>query len=429
VATDTFGLPVTTSSPEAADAYTRAVHGLLGWDGAALEMFTKATERDPGLALGHAGAAVCLFLEERFAEARAATEAARAAAARATAREQGHVEALALFVTGRPPEAEAVMREHLAAYPRDLVVLQRLYFVWFWQGRFPEMLAFTEAIASHYPEGSFLLGLHAFALEEGRRFAEAVRLAERAIAANPRDAWAIHALAHALYDGGDSAAGLTRIPPAIEPCTHLGWFRHHLLWHLALMRLAGGDYEGASALGRTVFEAAPSAVPGDLHDSISLLWRLDLCGVPTGDRWRPFGAIAAERVRRLGLPFHVVHVAMALAASGDWTTAERHLAIVRERAPGDPTGVLGGIVVPLVEGMHAFAARDYGRAAERIEPLRERIVELGGSRAQRDVFHDTLLEACFRAGDAERAERLLAERVARRPDHFWVTRRTRAATG
>src|SRR5262249_34553340 len=120
--------------------------------------------------------------------------------------------------------------------------------------------------------------------------------------------------------------------------------------------------------------------------------------------------------------FHVVHVAMALAGSGDWTTAERHLGIVRERAPKDPAGVLGGIVTPLIEGLHAFAARDYTSAIARIEPLRERIVELGGSRAPRAVFHDTLLEACFRAGDSERAERLLAERVARRPDHFWVTR-------
>jgi len=32
------------------------------------------------------------------------------------------------------------------------------------------------------------------------------------------------------------------------------------------------------------------------------------------------------------------------------------------------------------------------------------------------------LEACFRAGDMDRAERLLAERIARRPDHFWKSR-------
>jgi pentatricopeptide repeat protein len=40
----------------------------------------------------------------------------------------------------------------------------------------------------------------------------------------------------------------------------------------------------------------------------------------------------------------------------------------------------------------------------------------------RDVFHDTLLEACFKCGDMDRAERLLAERIARRPDHFWKSR-------
>jgi hypothetical protein len=38
------------------------------------------------------------------------------------------------------------------------------------------------------------------------------------------------------------------------------------------------------------------------------------------------------------------------------------------------------------------------------------------------VFHDTLFEASFRAGDAERAGRYLAERLARRRDHFWLTR-------
>ena len=58
-----------------------------------------------------------------------------------------------------------------------------------------------------------------------------------------------------------------------------------------------------------------------------------------------------------------------------------------------------------------------GHRSDRAAPAR--LVELGGSRAQRDVFHDTLLEACFRAGDGERATRLLAERVARRPDHYW----------
>ena len=80
------------------------------------------------------------------------------------------------------------------------------------------------------------------------------------------------------------------------------------------------------------------------------------------------------------------------------------------------------MLIPLVEGLQAFSRAEYRTAIERIEPLRARIVELGGSRAQRDVFHDTLLEACFRTGDGDRATRLLAERVARRQDHYWVHR-------
>jgi hypothetical protein len=101
--------------------------------------------------------------------------------------------------------------------------------------------------------------------------------------------------------------------------------------------------------------------------------------------------------------------------------------MLRQRVPKDPTGLVGTVLIPLGEGLQAFARGEYRTAIDRIEPLRSRLVELGGSRAQRDVFHDTLLEACFRAGDAERATRLLAERVARRPDRYWVDRRPASA--
>jgi hypothetical protein len=143
---------------------------------------------------------------------------------------------------------------------------------------------------------------------------------------------------------------------------------------------------------------------------------------PVGARWQPFTAIARERVNRMGLLFHAAHVAMALAGGGDWVTATAHLDAVRARSPKDRSGLMGDVLAPLIEGLHAFAAGDYRTTIARIEPLRPRLVELGGSRAQRDVFHDTLFEACFRAGDAERAGRYLAERLTRRRDHPWLAR-------
>ena len=419
---DAYGLDITSGSDVARQTYDRAVRALLGWEATTLDLFRQATTHDPGLALAHSGAAVCLFLEERFGEARAATEAARAAGAGASERERSHVEALALWTSGNLVEAERAMRAHVAAFPRDLVVVQRLYMLWFWQGRFPEMLELTTAMLPHYPGNSFLLGLHAFALEEADRCAEAARTAEAALALDDSDAWAVHALAHALYESADFDAGVTRLPPAIHPCRGLGWFKNHLYWHLALLNFARGEYARAGAMSRRVFERAPSAIAGDLHDSISLLWRLDLAGRPVGERWQPFTAIARERLNRQGLLFHVAHIAMALAAGGDWPTAERHLEMIRARVAKDTTGLTGDVLVPLVQGVHAFASGDYAKTVSLIEPLRPRIVALGGSRAQRDVFHDTLFEAAFRAGDTERAGRFLAERLARRPDHFWQAR-------
>ena len=416
---DAYGLTVTTASADALATYDRAVRALLGWQADALGLFQAATGHDPGLALAHAGAAVCLFLEERFAETKAATDAARAAATALSERERSHVEALTLWTSGRVDDAAGAMRAHLDRFPRDVMVFQRLYYVYFWQGRFPEMLELTTAMVPHYPGESFALGMHAFALEEAGRCDEAVRTADRALALNPRDAWGVHALAHALYESAAFDTGVTRLPPAIHPCRGLNWFKNHLLWHLALLHFARGDYARAGAMSRRVFERAPSSIAGDLHDSISLLWRMELAGRPMGERWQPFTAIGRERVNRQGLYFHVAHIAMALVGGGDWPTAERHLGMVRERAPKDRTGVVGDVLVPLVEGLHAFASGDYARTVAKIEPLRPRIVELGGSRAQRDVFHDTLFEAAFRAGDADRAGRFLAERIARRPDHFW----------
>ena len=416
---DAYGLTITTASADALATYDRAVRALLGWRAEAPALFQAASTQDPGLALAHAGVAVCMFLEERFAETKAATEAARAAAVGLSERERSHVEALTLWTSGKVDEAAAAMRAHLERFPRDVMVFQRLYYVYFWLGRFPAMLELTTAMVPHYPGESFALGLHAFALEEADRCAEAVRTADAALALNPGDAWGVHALAHALYESADFDTGVTRLPPAIHPCRGLNWFRNHLLWHLALLHFARGDYARAAVMSRAVFERAPSSIAGDLHDSISLLWRMELAGRPMGERWQPFTAIGRERINRQGLYFHVAHIAMALVGGGDWAVAERHLAMVRERAPKDRTGVVGEVLVPLVEGLHAFAGGDYARAVARIEPLRPRIVELGGSRAQRDVFHDTLFEAAFRAGDAERAGRFLAERVARRPDHFW----------
>ena len=60
--TDAWGLPVSSSSDRAREHYDAGARGLLGWEACALDEFTAATREDPGLALAHAGTAICLFL-------------------------------------------------------------------------------------------------------------------------------------------------------------------------------------------------------------------------------------------------------------------------------------------------------------------------------------------------------------------------------
>ncbi|HYB44292.1 MAG TPA: hypothetical protein VEL75_21135, partial [Candidatus Methylomirabilis sp.] len=294
-----------------------------------------------------------------------------------------------------------------------------------WQGRSAEMLELTRSVQGAFDGDSYVLGLHAFSLEENRQFDEALRLAERAIALNPRDAWAVHALAHVHYERGDNARGIEALPSRIGPCEQLSYFRNHLMWHLALMHLADGAYERVRGLFESVFGGGPIAVGSDLQDSVSLAWRLDLFGHPDRARWARLGEAARAWVEQPMLLFHDIHVGMALAAAGDWPAAELQLDRLRERSKKTRNRTLPEVVVPLVEGLHAFARGDHAAAARSIEPIQDRIVEVGGSHAQREVFHDTLLAAALRADLEDRATALLQKRLAKRanPGHYWTTLR------
>ncbi len=419
---DAYGLEVSTSDRAAVDAYDRGVRALLGFGADTIECFRAAVAADPDFALARAGLAVSLYLMEKIPEGRAQIELATGVAASLPPRERRHVEALALWVAGRGNEALPLMKALLAEHPRDLLLMQRLYFIYFWQGRSAEMLELTESVRPALGDDSYTLGYHAFALEENRRFDEALPLAERALALNPKNAWAVHAVAHVLYERGENDRGIDALPPRIHPCDHLGYFRNHLLWHLALLHLAEGHYERVGKMFQSVFGDIPIAIGSDLQDSVSLAWRLDLFGHPDPKRWAHLGAAARGWLDMPLLLFHDLHVGMALASSGDWTSAELQLERLRGRGKKSRNATLPEVVVPLLEGLHAFARGEYAEAVRKIDPIEGRIVEVGGSHAQREVFHDTVLAATLRADLEDRASALLERRLAKRPNpgRYWM---------
>ena len=422
---DAYGNSVSSASRVAVDAYDRGVRALLGFGADAIDSFRAALQADPGFVLARAALGVSLYLAEKISEGRAEMEGATAAAGPLSPRERRHVEAVALWVDGRGSDAVRLIKEILAEHPRDMLLMQRLYYIYFWQGRSAEMLELTSSVLDALGGDGFMLGYHAFALEENRGFDEALALAERAIGINARDAWAVHAMAHVLYERGENDRGVEALPPRIHRCDHLGYFKNHLLWHLALMHLAEGRYDRVRNLFESVFGGLEITVGSDLQDAVALAWRLDLYGWPDPRRWERLGAAARGWLEIPLLLFHDLHVGMALCAAGDWTNAELQLARLRERAGKTRNTTLPEVVVPLLEGLHAFARGEYARSVARIEPLTDRIVEVGGSHAQREVFHDTLLEAALRTGESGRAGALLARRAAKRPNpgRHWLEAR------
>ncbi len=143
---DAYGLEVSTSDRAAVDAYDRGVRALLGFGADTVECFRAAVAADPDFALARGGLAVSLYLMEKIPEGRAQMELATGVAASLPPRERRHVEALALWVAGRANEALPLMKALLAEHPRDLLLMQRLYFIYFWQGRSAEMLELTESV-------------------------------------------------------------------------------------------------------------------------------------------------------------------------------------------------------------------------------------------------------------------------------------------
>ncbi len=71
--------------------------------------------------------------------------------------------------------------------------------------------------------------------------------------------------------------------------------------------------------------------------------------------------------------------------------------------------------LPIVRAVEAFGRERYGETLELLMPVRYRAHAFGGSHAQRDIVHRTLLEATLRDGQFALAHALASEPAALKP--------------
>jgi hypothetical protein len=76
------------------------------------------------------------------------------------------------------------------------------------------------------------------------------------------------------------------------------------------------------------------------------------------------------------------------------------------------------MLAPLCRALADYVDGRYAAAADALDALRPTCYRWGGSRAQRDVVEDVLIDAAIRGDRADVAARVLTERTERRPNRW-----------
>src|SRR6266446_3676431 len=391
---DRYDLVLTTASAAARDAYVQASGLAQTFYPGALEAYDRALATDPGCALAHAGKALVLMRQGDVGAARLALAAAKGLASDVSEREASHIEFFDLVFAGRTEAAIAALFAHLAAWPRDALVVSvaanpngliggsgRI-------GQKHQIAELMDSLAPHYGDDFWFTSYHAMALSEDGQLAVARAKVERSLAANPNNAHGAHGFAHVCYESGEPDTARTFLSSWLATYPRGGFFHGHLSWHLSLCEIQAGNwteawrlYHDALALDR--HSGGPQQ---RMSDGAAFLWRSELAGHPRdAAAWRALHGYANSSLPQPGNGLADLHVILAQAVMGDdaglASRSRRMEDMAREgRYPS------GSYLPTLSRGFAAFERGDFFAAIEVLAPLAAENERIGGSRAQHDLI-------------------------------------------
>ncbi len=434
--TDPRGNDLTTDSAAAADALEDMTLAFLAQSSETADRLDRTLAADPGLVIALAARglfALLLGRREMIDPARRQLALARQSLADrgGTHREHGYVAALAALADGQYEAAVARLDQVLIAAPTDVLAARLAHALRFMLGDRIGMLTALDAVLPAWtddlPGAGYLLGCHAFALEETGDYDSAEDAGHRALALAPDDRWGLHAVAHVHEMRDQPAAGLAWLEGHDGLCCGANNFGYHLFWHRALFHLSLGETDGALALYDRAIRCNATDDFRDIANAASLLFRLERQGVAAGPRWQELADKAEARSDDHTCAFADAHYLLALAGAGRLATARAWVDTMRNAAAGETSQarILRTVGLRLGEAILAFAEGRSCEAVERLMPLRHRLSAIGGSHAQRDVFQQLLIDAALAAGQCDAARLLIDDRLAERPGNAWGQDRAR----
>jgi tetratricopeptide (TPR) repeat protein len=435
---DARGLAVTAANPEAVEHLDATVDAYCGMRLDTGDRLKQALTADPGCLFAHTlkGYFMMLFAKASFVDrARQSLTAAEAAAQAVggTARERDHLAALRDWVSGDWHSALARWEAILIDHPRDLVALRLAQYSTLYKGD-SEGLRDSVARAMHawdaaMPGYGFVLGSYAFGLEEAGDYAAAERAGRRAIEINPADVWAAHAVAHVFEMQDRQREGIAWVDGLDHEWGELHNFVFHIRWHRCLYHLELAQYDRVLDLYDREVRAESTEEYLDIGNAVALLWRLEQRGVTVGTRWEELAERSLARIDDHVLVFADLHYVIALATQRDPTGVERWLESSRRYAAcrESQSRVMAEPGLGIAAASIAHRRGEWESVVDLLLPLRPALRDIGGSRAQRDLWEQMLIDAALKGGRFPLARALLSERTALRPRNGWSWNETALA--
>ena len=440
--TDICTCEVSLTDHSALEAWNGVVHAVLSHGQAAPVHLGALLERAPDFAMGPAISglsALMLARRELVASAEAANTAAKEALAAggATEREQLWCTALDAWLAGDPQRSVVCMETALRLNPADTISMKLSHGIRFILGDNHGMLQSVQAVigahGADHPLHGYAMGCLAFALEETGQYDAAERAGLSGLNYAVDDAWGLHAVAHVYDMTHRTQQGITLISENESAWDHCNNFRFHVWWHKALLHLDQRDYDAVFDLYDRKIRHEKTDDYRDFSNASALLMRLELEGVPVGDRWIELANLAETRLSDGCLAFADLHYMLALVGDHRPDAAATMIARVAQDAQGSGTvaEVMADPGLAASKGLAAFGEAQYATAFANLKAAQPHYQAMGGSHAQRDIFARITIEAGIRAGKLDDAARLLDQRIAQRAgiaDSFAASRRDTIAT-
>jgi tetratricopeptide (TPR) repeat protein len=229
---DAFGLPVTGATPQVVKALDTFGQEWISY-GPDLAVLFPAAAAEPGCALATAYAAL-LHMSLEAAEGYTAAQPflERLTGAHVTPREAAIITAARAWGQQDYKAAQEAFETAVQLAPADIVAAKWGQYLAFNLGDAPAMLRLGKLVMQAHRSTPEAWGMLAFAQEQSHQLHAAEESAREALARNPAEAWAQHALAHVFETHGRLDEGIAMLEGAAE-----GWksrsifMSEHNYWH------------------------------------------------------------------------------------------------------------------------------------------------------------------------------------------------------